>query len=214
LRREWNRVIWNQFSRGSGITNESIQVENNSFSKTINVSECARGAYTIWVAISGRDGEYGTWSNATNASELIKHVIDDFCDSNVSKLRLKSQDQILAVLQDATINKTGSDDVACVMELNVRHSITVSPLAASLYVGETKQFNATAKDQYGNEIAGIVFNWTSSNITVGTINENGLFTAKAAGTSTVKATNGTVNGTAGVSVEVAPIPAATSSLRE
>jgi len=244
-----------------GITNESIPVENNSFSKTINVSDCVtptptpgrggggggdgggggvpcdsdgdgisdtdemlagtdpndpcnpnsecaaclamRGAYIIWVSVPGRDGEYGAWSTAENASELIKHIIDDYCSGNVSELRSKTREQILAILQDATIDRAGSDDVACVMELNVHNfSITVSPLVAVLYVGETKQFNATAYDQYAAEMPDVVFAWASSSETVGTVGATtGLFTAIAVGTTTITATNGTVSGTASVTVK-------------
>jgi hypothetical protein len=105
-----------------GITNESIPVGNNSFSKTINVSEHADvGKYVIWVAVPGRDNYYGNWySKGVNTSDkLIKQIIDDFCGGDADGLRTKTQDQILAVLQDATYEAIGSDDLACIAELNV-----------------------------------------------------------------------------------------------
>jgi hypothetical protein len=49
-------------------------------------------------------------------------------------------------------------------------------------------------------MSGIVFNWTTSNETVGTINNAGFFTAIVAGTTTIKAINGTMNRTANVTV--------------
>ncbi|CAD6492116.1 MAG: Cohesin domain protein [Candidatus Argoarchaeum ethanivorans] len=80
-------------------------------------------------------------------------------------------------------------------------TIAVTPSTATLNVGTTQVFTATAKDQYGNTMSGIVFTWTSSNGTVGTIDTNGLFTATITlGTTTIKAANGTVNGTATVTV--------------
>lgn len=80
-------------------------------------------------------------------------------------------------------------------------TIAVTPSTATLNVGTTQVFTATAKDQYGNTMTGIIFTWTSSNTTVGTIDTNGLFTATAAlGTTTIKAANGTVNGMAAVTV--------------
>ena len=83
-------------------------------------------------------------------------------------------------------------------------SITVSPLTATVNVGGTQQFTATAKNQYGSVMTGTIIVWNSSNTAVGTIDTNGLFTAKAAGTTTVKAENVTtgVNGTASVTVKV------------
>ena len=68
-------------------------------------------------------------------------------------------------------------------------------------IPETQQFTATAKDQYGNPMTGIIFAWSSSNGTVGTVDAvTGLFTANAVGTTNVTATNGTVDGTATVTV--------------
>jgi len=105
-----------------GITNESIPVENNSFSKTIDVSEDAdAGRYAIWVSVPGRDGCYGNWNDVNNASELIKQIIDDYFGGDADGLRTKKQEQILAILEDATISKAGSDDLACIMELTVGH---------------------------------------------------------------------------------------------
>jgi len=105
-----------------GITNESIPVENNSFSKTIDVSEDAdAGRYVIWVSVPGRDGCYGNWNDVNNASELIKQIIDDYFGGDADGLRTKKQEQILAILEDATISKAGSDDLACIMELTVGH---------------------------------------------------------------------------------------------
>jgi len=105
-----------------GITNESIPVENNSFLKTINVSEDAdTGRYVLWVSVPGRDVYYGNWYDVNNASELIKRIIDDYCGGDADGLRIKTQEQILAIFKDATISKAGSDDLACVMELTVGH---------------------------------------------------------------------------------------------
>ena len=89
-------------------------------------------------------------------------------------------------------------------------TIEVAPLTATLYVGNTQQFTATAYDQDGTEMPDIVFAWASSNPTVGTIDAaTGLFTALTVGTTTITATNGTVSGTAEVTVDLAPTPTST-----
>ncbi len=125
-----------------GITNESIPVENNSFSKIINVSGYATVSsmisgdggggggrapppdsdytYKIWVSVPGRDGYYGD-GYGDNASDILNHIIDYYCTGDVSKLCSKTQDQISDMLKDATINMAGSDDLAGVMDLTVRH---------------------------------------------------------------------------------------------
>jgi len=84
-------------------------------------------------------------------------------------------------------------------------TIDVTPSPATVSVNAAQEFNATAKDQDGNVMPDVVFTWTSSNETVGTITDAGELTALVVGTATVTAANGTVKGTATVTVqEVVP----------
>ncbi|RZN16061.1 MAG: hypothetical protein EF812_00690 [Methanosarcinales archaeon] len=111
-----------------------------------------------------------------------------------------------------TVNVTGTNTTTglsvidtsktiTVSTVGVLTTITVSPSIAYVNPNDTKQFTATAKDQYGNPMSGIVSTWTSSNTTVGNISTTGLFTSTSTlGTTTIKAANGTVNGTASVTV--------------
>ncbi|EJG07785.1 parallel beta-helix repeat protein [Methanofollis liminatans DSM 4140] len=78
--------------------------------------------------------------------------------------------------------------------------IAVVPAAAALAVGDERQFTATAYDADSNEMTGITFSWSSSNETVGTVNATGYFMSLAAGTTTVTASYGAVEGTATVTV--------------
>ena len=80
-------------------------------------------------------------------------------------------------------------------------SISVAPSSASVAVGQTQQFTATANDQSGNPLVPQpAFSWTVSG--GGTITGSGLFTAgsTAGGPYTVTAAGGGVSGTAGVTV--------------
>jgi len=68
-------------------------------------------------------------------------------------------------------------------------SITISPLTPSVPVGATTTFSATTLDQYGNPFSASV-TWSSSQISVGTINSSGVFSAVAAGTTIITGTAG------------------------
>ncbi|WAI00520.1 NosD domain-containing protein [Methanogenium organophilum] len=83
-------------------------------------------------------------------------------------------------------------------------SISVSPETAEVTEGEGQQFTATALDQDDHTMDGVVFTWTSSDETVGTVNETGYFTALSAGTTTLTAANETVEGEATVTVIAEP----------
>jgi PGF-pre-PGF domain-containing protein len=97
----------------------------------------------------------------------------------------------------------------------VPESIVIKPTEATLAVGETKEFAATALDLDGNKISGVEIAWTSSDETIGTIGDSsGLFTALAAGTTTITATAGDRSAEATVTVTAEdPIEPVIASLR-
>jgi hypothetical protein len=58
-------------------------------------------------------------------------------------------------------------------------TITITPVTASIPVGGTQTFTATAKDLNGNAIPGVTFTWASSAPTVASISVGGLASASA-----------------------------------
>ena len=84
-------------------------------------------------------------------------------------------------------------------------SIVVSPASATVNTSASQQFTATARDQFGTNLATQpTFTWTVSG--GGTISSSGLFTAgtTAGGPYTVTATSGGTSGTASVTVSATP----------
>lgn len=73
-------------------------------------------------------------------------------------------------------------------------SVVVTPATASITVGATQQFTATATDAGGNPVS-TTFTWTSSNPAAATVNGSGLATGTGAGTASITAT--AANGVAG-----------------
>jgi hypothetical protein len=104
---------------------------------------------------------------------------------------------LMATITDATgLSCTSSVTVTVGQTLSC---ITVNPGSVSLSVGATQQFAAAGLDQFGNPLtAAPSFKWTT---TAGTISSGGLLTAPAtAGSLTVTAASGAVQGTASVTV--------------
>jgi len=81
--------------------------------------------------------------------------------------------------------------------------MTISPAIASVVVGNTLSFIAFPRDQFGTPI-GAEVTWNSSNTGVGIINGAGVFTAIAAGMTTITATSGNISGTGMVTVTTVP----------
>lgn len=91
-------------------------------------------------------------------------------------------------------------------------SITVIPSSVTVSKGGAQTFTATAKDQNGNPMQGIVISWSSSNTNIGTVSPSKVitgiygqattkFTAKRQrGTITVSANSGSISGSATVTV--------------
>ncbi len=75
-------------------------------------------------------------------------------------------------------------------------SIMISPSTATIDQGQTQQFSAQGLDQNGNPMSSSV-SWSTDG---GSVDSNGLYTGSSAGSYTVTATSGAVNGTAQVIV--------------
>ena len=87
-------------------------------------------------------------------------------------------------------------------------TIAVTPATATIDVGETLLFQATALDSGGTQITGVAFTWASSSPTVALIDANGLATGLVPGTTNITASSGGVtSNTAVLTVDCAGIPA-------
>jgi uncharacterized protein YjdB len=82
--------------------------------------------------------------------------------------------------------------------------IEVTPATANAPPGGQQQFTARGLDQNGNEIAGLQFAWSSTNVTVATVDQSGLATALSLGTTQIRATAQSINGSATLNV-VTPV---------
>jgi hypothetical protein len=85
--------------------------------------------------------------------------------------------------------------------------VTVSPNPATVGVGQTQSFTASAVDLHNGSVSGPSFTWGSDNVAVATVNTSGLATGVAAGTANISATTGGVTGSAALTVTSATVMA-------
>lgn len=138
---------------------------------------------------------------SSSGSNSSKNVTATFASSGTYILRVTISDGSLATTSDVTVSVN-----------QTLTSLLVSPAATTINTGTTKQFTATAKDQFSATMSSQPACTWSVASGPGSISTTGLFTAPTtAGTSTIKATAGTVSGSATVTI-VIPIPAAPSQL--
>ncbi len=82
-------------------------------------------------------------------------------------------------------------------------AVEISPTAGTVTaLGVTVQFAAVARDSFNNRIAGSLFDWTSSDIDVATVDARGIVIAVAAGTARITAAAGGVSSSAELTVSV------------
>ena len=84
-------------------------------------------------------------------------------------------------------------------------TISVSPKTASVAVGATEQFQATAQDQHGNVMPAITFNFSSSG-SAATVDGTGLAKGMSPGTATITASASGRSASVSLTVLAAPAP--------
>lgn len=82
--------------------------------------------------------------------------------------------------------------VTAPVQTPVLSTVTITPLSPTVNKSKTLQFLSHPFDQFGNPFIGAISSWTSSNLGIGTVDTNGLFTAIGQGTTTLTVT--AVNG--------------------
>ncbi|MBC8520478.1 MAG: hypothetical protein H8D26_00580, partial [Methanomicrobia archaeon] len=99
----------------SGLTHSLCSVfPEGEFKEKIKVREDAdTGIYLISVLSYGRDEGWGT-AGSDNLINVISY-------NYTSLLSIKTQEQILAILKDRTINAAGSDDLLCINTIKVEN---------------------------------------------------------------------------------------------
>jgi hypothetical protein len=213
---------------------ENVQVSNtgDTVPVTINISNVTNlGAVDIWLTYdknvvtveSVSDGNMGSVTNGIdNPNGTTKmnwfSASGKTGDFEFAEVTLKAvgtagqtSDLNLTVKEIVDANGTSIDNTVIDGKFTIGQAtepvltnITVSPTTVCCVVGNTTMFTATPLDQFGNPIT-VIVTWTSSNTTVGTIDDTGNFTALAEGTTTITASNGSIEGNATAQVTATSI---------
>ena len=99
----------------------------------------------------------------------------------------------------ATAGEESGEAVVTVMQSV--GSVVVSPPAATVALRDTLRLVAEAFDRNGHAVEGAEFSWSSSNVSVATVDASGLVTGLAEGTATITAMAGNASDTSEITVE-------------
>ena len=114
-----------------------------------------------------------------------------------------------ATTVSATVGEVSGAAVVTVMQS--AGTVVVSPPADTVALGDTLRLVAEAFDENRHRIEGAEFTWSSSDVSIATVDGSGLVTGVAEGAATLTAKAGTARGTAEITV-VAPDRAALVAL--
>jgi len=118
---------------GTGIydTVTSISVVDYTFSRKIDVGwDVDTGRYLVAVLSPGLDGEYNGLPSGTGVSDFMTQL------QNKYNLAAKTQNQILVIIQDATVDVAGSDDLLWVDYIKVESPFVSLDPIADVGIGE------------------------------------------------------------------------------
>ena len=90
---------------------------------------------------------------------------------------------------------------AVVTVMQSASSVVVTPGSDTVTLGDTLRLAAEAFDENGHTVAGAVFNWSSSNLSVAGVDDAGLVTGNREGLATITTTVGDAHGTSEITVE-------------
>jgi hypothetical protein len=166
-----------EYTRAGGTGGEAVKVSDSHYhvnwhTRQFSLSEAQ--VYRIRVSVGTRD---------------LGHA-DVRVVANGAAARGVDAGQYVAVVNGQTL------PVKFRIEAGIPAAITVTPGTATVSPGETRQYTAVVTDLHGNVIAGAPITWSSSLVSVGTVDANGLATGSQAGFTSITATSGPLTGSA------------------
>ena len=170
------------------------------------------GNSTVLSVVAGDsdDGESAltyTWSAPSRPVGATVTFGDN--GTNAAKSTSVSFDRAGAYLLKVTVADPTGKTAESTVSVTVRQtpqSLTINPANSTLYTRASTPFSVTGLDQFGQALSAPNVNWSASG--GGTISAAGLFTAgsTAGGPFTITATSGSVQATASVTLQTAPLP--------
>src|SRR5262249_33442573 len=154
-----------------------------------------------------------TWSNSGPAAVTFSPNGTNAAKNTTASFAKAGSYTLTATISDGSQSVTSSVTVTVNQTLT---SVQVGPATATVPDGTTKQFSATALDQFGNPLATQPgFTWSIDAGGLGTVNGTGLYTAPATGvgSATVRASSGTTSASSAVTITASTVSGSNSTVR-
>lgn len=131
----------------AGFVIYKLSVENNRFSKRIAVAENAdSGTYAVIAVSPGRNGIY----DGIGTDDLELGLNEKYTE--YSELTGKTQEQLVWIVQYATTEAAGSDDLAQELRLKIEFPYINLKGIGDVQIGDTLKINGTTNREQGTKI--------------------------------------------------------------
>lgn len=134
-----------------------------------------------------------TWSSAGPAPVAFSFNGNNWAKDATAFFMKAGTYTITCTISDGALSTTSATSVIVSATFS---ALAVTPDGTTLKSGQTRQYAATAYDQFGETMTAPALTWSVTG--VGSVNTTGLYTASAAGAANVFATSGSISGSASV----------------
>lgn len=140
-----------------------------------------------------------TWSLASGPASVVFSSNNSNASKNSTATFHAAGPYVFKITVTDVTGQSASSNVS-VTVASTATSLSITPTAALLGTGQTKQFTPGVRNQFGATIAGAAITWTIDS-GLGTVSSTGLFTAPTtAGKAVLRATYGSLTATANATV--------------
>jgi len=201
---------------GPGTATITGTVEGKSDAATITVTQAAVATVEVSPNPLTMSVSQSTQMTATakdaNGVVLTGRPVT-WASSNQVVATIDAQGKLTAVTAGTTTvtatSEGKSGTAAITISTSAVGSVSVQPATPSVIAGTSTQLTAVVRDIFGNVLSNRAVTWSSSNTAIATVNQAGVVTGVAAGTTTITATSEGQSGNATVTVTQAPVSTVT-----
>jgi uncharacterized protein YjdB len=182
--------------------------EGRTGSATVNVRQIPVTSVTVTPAVNAIavSGNVQLVATVRSGATVLTDRVVGWSSSNDAVAVVSSTGRVTALKAGAATITATSEGVSGTAFVGVGiTSIVVTPNPTSVFVGQTRQLAASARDATNTVVPGVPFTWSSASTTTATVDANGLVTGRAVGNVNVSAGFGAVSGASLVSVALAPV---------
>jgi uncharacterized protein YjdB len=175
--------------------------------RTVDACSVTVAPAQVSIPVNGSQQLVGTAFDCNGNTIRGKKI--SYASDNVTVATVTPEGTVIGVAVGVTTVQASANGKSASAQVTVRPeavaSVQVTPSAFTLRKTQVRQFTAVARNSSGVVVEGRTFQWSSSNASVASVDQNGLVTALTPGSVVIAASSDQASGTAALQVTEIPI---------